>query len=84
MFSKVHVGLNHLVSPAQEAACLVLTGRQLASATMSPVALGELLSPLVPQLSIKREGEPCFWDVKILGSCCSGTWKVLGKMAAPF
>lgn len=45
MFSKVHVGLNHLVSPAQEAACLALTER-LASATQSPVALGKLLSRL--------------------------------------
>lgn len=45
MFFKVHVGLNHLVSPAQEAAYLALTERQLASATKSPVARGKLLSP---------------------------------------
>lgn len=45
MFSKVHIGLNHLVSPAQEAAYLALTESPLASDTKSPVARGKLLSP---------------------------------------
>lgn len=35
MFSKAHVGFNPLVSPAPEAASLVLTGRLLASAATS-------------------------------------------------
>lgn len=81
MFSKVHVGLNHLVSPASRVACLALPERQLASATKSPVALGKLCSCLEPELSVNWESEPCFWGGKLLGGSCS--WPKEGARRMP-
>lgn len=58
MFSKVHVGLNHLVSPASRAACLALPERQLASATKSPVALGKCAPARSPSCQETGKASP--------------------------